>query len=58
MKDGKVRAELSEFIVIELPGVVQDDNLGNFESVDDVFLYEISGISLYFWREVPLLFTW
>ena len=45
MRDGEVRAELSEFIVIELHGVVRDDNLRDSESTDDIFSYEISGIS-------------
>ena len=43
--DGQVHAELSKFIIVELPGVVRDNNLGNPESADDVFSYEISSIS-------------
>ena len=46
MRDDKVRIELSEFIVIKLIGVVQDDNLRNSESADDVFPYKTSSISL------------
>ena len=45
--DREIWAELSEFIIIELPSVVQDNNLGNPKSVDDIFSYEIFGISFY-----------
>ena len=43
--DDEVLTELSEFIIVELLGIVQDNNLGNPESTDDVFPYEISGFS-------------
>ena len=42
--DGEVCAKLSEFIIIELPSVVRDNNLENPESIDDVFLYEIFSV--------------
>ena len=45
--EGGVHAKLSEFIIVELPGVVRDNNLGNSKSADDVFPYEISGVSFY-----------
>ena len=43
--DDEVLTELSEFIIVELLGVVRDNNLGNPESTDDVFPYEIFCIS-------------
>ena len=45
-RNGVVRAKLPEFSVIELPGVVRDDNPGDSESADNKFPYAISGISL------------
>ena len=45
MRDGEVQTKQSKFIVIELPGVVRDNNLGNSKSADDVFPYEIFGVS-------------
>ena len=43
--DGEVHAEFFEFIIVEFSGIVRDNNLGNPESTDDVFSYEISNIS-------------
>ena len=45
--DGEVWAKLSKFLIVELFGVVRDNNLGNSELADDVFSYKIFGISFY-----------
>ena len=36
-----------ESIIVELLGVVRDNNLGNSKSADDVLPYNFFGISLY-----------
>ena len=41
MRDGEVRAKLSKPIIVELLGVVRDENLGNPESTNDTFQYKI-----------------
>ena len=45
MGDGEVRAELLESIVVELPGVVRNNDLRNSKLTDNVLPYEILGIS-------------
>ena len=42
---GEVQVEFFEFIIVELLGVVRDNNLGNPELASDVFSYKISSIS-------------
>ena len=46
IRDGEIRTKQSEFIVIELFGVVRDKNLENSKSVDNVFSYKIFGVSV------------
>ena len=46
MRYGEIRAKLSEPIIVELPGVVQDEDIGNFKSTNDTFPHEISCIFL------------
>ena len=36
-----------ESIIVDLPCIIWDNNLGNLESADDVFPYKILGISFY-----------
>ena len=47
MRDNEVRTKQSEFFIIELPSIVRDNNLRNSKSADDVFSYEIPGVSFY-----------
>ena len=44
--DGEVRTEQFESIIIKLPCVVQDNNLGNTKLTNDVLPYKISGVLL------------
>ena len=37
---------MSESIIVELSGVVRDENLGNSKSADDIFLHKILRIFL------------
>ena len=46
MRDGKVRVELLESIIIELFGVVRDDDLGNSKLTDDVLPNKIFSVPL------------
>ena len=46
MGDGEVRLELFESIVVELPCIVRDNNLGNSKPTNNVLPYEISGVLL------------
>ena len=43
---GEIQAKLSKPIIVELPGIVRDDDLENPESVDDTFPYKNSCIFL------------
>ena len=44
MRDGEVQIKQSELIVIELPDIVRDNNLGNYKLADNVFPYEVFGV--------------
>ena len=46
VRDGEVRAEQLESVVVELLYVVRDDNLGNSKSVDNVLPHKISSVLL------------
>ena len=43
--DGETCAKLSEFIIVEFPGIVRDNNLRNPKLADDALPHEIHGIS-------------
>ena len=56
MGDGEVRAELLESIIVELPGVVRDNDLENSKQTDDVLSYEILGVAFCYLGEKLCLY--
>ena len=44
--DGEIREEWFESIIVELPCIVRDNNLGNSKSTNDVFPDKVLGVLL------------